>query len=1035
MAIKHYWDIESLENVFSLTIYEPEKPLLHVFYLIDDGIQSLDGFTPLSNDGIREAIAHNIFDQNKIFAKESDRNLNSIRFYNLQTAENIKILAKFIGFTPIGNVSNINTIPKIFRDFRPVCDTDINYRKDEDAYLCGYNSSNYDTTMISLFLYEAFYDDIISNDHIKTKDEEKEEEEDLITNPVAPTAKTMRVHNDRLFSKKFKDMMPRYLQHELDEKTSTYKYTGYKDPRSRIRSNMLRSGRHVDISSLNEKAVKIGLKKLLAMLGYQIKESDKLAKKTKINTFDEFLDLLAYNASDVIYLRKLADHKVYKSNFDLKHALLFEYPDIVYEKKENEYAPDIRPEKVRFDRLYVDSTSANFAEKTLCPYGHLDDCETISYMYPSEKVSKKLGIPRVNVLDELKNFMYENFPQEDVRAKFDEIYNYYKSIEGMNINDSIEYAEKYGKYIPELDCYELPDKLKPRKISDISVPNTNFFYHDANGKPTSCFVNFSIGGIHGQEFNKVLYDKVNESIDKEIDLLTGIQIQYEDATEFNKLRKIEIEGELVETKKFLTSKSTLKHADWKPLPKRKEAFRLNKNGVMSLEKIFNYASAGIMNHEDFKSYYPNLLRMLNAFWNEGLGYDRYGKFYELKEEYGKEAKRLKKLGLDATEILLKQLGVKLVLNSATGAADTETRYKEDGTPTKSKAIRMNNMITSMRIIGQLFSFRIGQAQTLKGALVPSTNTDGLYTVYDKDLNNKILEEEGKKIHIQIDPEELFLISKDTNNRCEFSSGDYETAELISAAGGQMGAYHGFNPQSQTDHPPVIDFMLVKYLKYQTMVRGDTKINLPFDESIAKYTMHLAAKHFKDARDFLCALQIILSSSVSSMRYVVTRSNSGAIGTLQHYNRAFPLRYETPETKHVENVVAKKITPAMKKKRMANNERIVQHDPTALSILREYGIEKEEIPSDSEAVFQKISKVDPSWNMLIKNEDIHELSEEEARELISKIDFDVYFKELEKVYEGSWRNLTEPKPKKTTKKLAKLEETIELDEEYDIDEEE
>ena len=1029
MITKHYWDIESLENVFSLTIYEPENTLLHVFYLVDDGIQSLDGFIPLSNDGIREAIANSIFDQNKIFAKESGRNLNCIRFYNLQNPKSVEFLAQTIGFVPIGNVSDITTIPEFFKAYRPICDTDTNYNKETDPYLCGYNSSNYDTTMISLFLYEAFYDNITSYDYETGKVTEE-------TPPSAPSAKTMRDHNDLLFSKKFKDMMPRFLQHRFDEKTRSYKSTGYKDIRSKIRSNMLRSGRHVDVSNLNEKAVKTGLKKLLAMLGYQIKESDKLAKKTKINTFDEFLDLLAYNASDVIYLRKLADHKVYASNFDLKHALLFEYPDVVYEKKENEYAPDIRPDKVRFDRLYVDSTSANFAEKTLCPYGHLDDCETISYMYPSEKVSKELGIPRVNVLDELQKFIYEKFPQEDVRTKFDEVYNYYKSIEGMNINDSIEYAEKYGKYIPELDYYELPDKLKPRKISEIPVPNTNFFYHDANGKPTSCFVNFSIGGIHGQEYNKILYDKVNETINKDIDLLTALQKQYGDATEFNKLRKIEIAGEIVETKKFLTSKSTLKHADWKPMPKRKEAFKPNKKGVMSLEKAFNYTSAGVMNHEDFKSYYPNLLRMLNAFWNEGLGYDRYGKFYDLKEYYGKEAKRLKKLGKEITEILLKQLGVKLVLNSATGAADTETRYREDGTPTKSKAIRMNNMITSMRIIGQLFSFRIGQAQTIEGALVPSTNTDGLYTIYDKDLNNKILEEEGKKIHIQIDPEELFLISKDTNNRCEFSSGDYETSELINAAGGQMGAYHGFNPQSQTDHSPIIDFMLVEYLKYQTMVRGDTKINLPFDENVARYALHLATKHFKDPRDFLCALQIILASSVGSMRYVITRSESGAIETIQHYNRAFPLRFKTSETKHVENVVAKKITPATKQKRMKDNERIVQHNPTALAILGEYGVEKDEIPFDSEAVFQKVSKVDPEWNMLIRNDDIHELTEEEARDLISKIDFDVYVKELEKVYEGSWRNLTEPKPKKTVKKSKKSEESVDMeDDDDDMDDEE
>ena len=221
-----------------------------------------------------------------------------------------------------------------------------------------------------------------------------------------------------------------------------------------------------------------------------------------------------------------------------------------------------------------------------------------------------------------------------------------------------------------------------------------------------------------------------------------------------------------------------------------------------------------------------------------------------------------------------------------------------------------------------------------------------------------------------------------------------------------------------------------------MVRGDTKINLPFDENVARYALHLATKHFKDPRDFLCALQIILASSVGSMRYVITRSESGAIETMQHYNRAFPLRFKTSETKHVENVVAKKITPATKQKRMKNNERIVQHNPTALAILGEYGVEKDEIPFDCEATFQKVSKVDPEWNMLIRNDDIHELTEEEARDLISKIDFYVYVKELEKVYEGSWRNLTEPKPKKVAKKSKKSEESVDVeDDEDDMDDEE
>ena len=50
-------------------------------------------------------------------------------------------------------------------------------------------------------------------------------------------------------------------------------------------------------------------------------------------------------------------------------------------------------------------------------------------------------------------------------------------------------------------------------------------------------------------------------------------------------------------------------------------------------------------------------------------------------------------------------GTKLILNSASGAADANFESN----------IRMNNKIISMRIIGQLFTWRIGQAQTLEGA--------------------------------------------------------------------------------------------------------------------------------------------------------------------------------------------------------------------------------------------------------------------------------------------------------------------------------
>ena len=57
---------------------------------------------------------------------------------------------------------------------------------------------------------------------------------------------------------------------------------------------------------------------------------------------------------------------------------------------------------------------------------------------------------------------------------------------------------------------------------------------------------------------------------------------------------------------------------------------------------------------------------------------------------------------------------------------------------------------------QLFTYRIGQAQTYKGAKVTSTNTDGLFTVLDADINNKILEQESADIHVEIEPEPTYL---------------------------------------------------------------------------------------------------------------------------------------------------------------------------------------------------------------------------------------------------------------------------------------
>lgn len=102
-----------------------------------------------------------------------------------------------------------------------------------------------------------------------------------------------------------------------------------------------------------------------------------------------------------------------------------------------------------------------------------------------------------------------------------------------------------------------------------------------------------------------------------------------------------------------------------------------------------------------------------------------------------------------------QEGYKLILNSASGILDGSFDTK----------CRANNKALAMRIIGQLFTFIIAQALALEGAKVPSSNTDGIYvTNIEESLNKEIIDRELSKLLVSIDPEPVFLVSKDTNNR-------------------------------------------------------------------------------------------------------------------------------------------------------------------------------------------------------------------------------------------------------------------------------
>lgn len=981
--LAHFYDIESLSNVFTLCNYKPEGPSVDVYYLCDDRQMTAD-------PQFEQLLLRRILEANKNFH-------GGIRCFDLHEEESNRHLARHFGLSN-SRLVNDPSLPSAYpAEFRPVCDTDPDYDEDKHPYLFGYNSYNYDTTMLAMYLYEVF----CVNDGAVS---------------FQPTcASLMRTYNNELFSARFKDTMPTRLTQTFNALTKSWSEPSYQDDRWKIRKCMLMTGRHLDVARLNEKQQHVGLKRLIGMMGGQILESDKLKQgQDHIDDVDQLLDLIAYNVSDCVNLKEYVfDNKVYQGQFSLKRGLLKTYPELVYDRKSDAYAPDIRPSKVRRDRLTIDSSAAQMATKSLCPYDHLTDIPVVSFMYPSERKAKELGIPRVNVLEEAKKFFYSKFHQPELRAQFDRIYNYYKAIEGKNFNNSQNYSDDYASATPW---------NPPENIFRFSKADTCMYYYNADGTPSSCFVTFSIGGIHGAEYNKALYEHDVAKYTEKKELMDKVKAIYPNPIDLKTAKTVTViatDGAELTYKaaQFLKSGSTKKAAAYKDL-KEPALFKLMDDGTTKLNPAYVFTSADPTNHEDFTSYYPNLLRMMSAFYNEGLGYDRYAEIFDNKQNYGflmkpKNAdltpeqalkyghlRELTGLNLDPLHIsdeeralyAVQREGTKLILNSASGAADAAFESN----------IRMNNQIISMRCIGQLFSWRIGQAQTLEGARITSTNTDGLFSVLAPEINNPVLEREAASINVEIEPEPTFLISKDSNNRIEM---DEETGRIQRASGGTLACRMGPDPQKSLAHPAIIDWALTEYLVIAATGYKGLSLSKPFDDDVGMNILKSAGNTFKDPAKLLNMFQNVIASSTGSISYhfATTDANPGNPIILQHYNRVFIMKDGYPGSVHLRTAVAKVVSAVTQAKRKREGERLRINDPLALQVLAANGVAPQDISSDKEAAVKKATNIETDWFMLVENRDLGLLDPAVQKDILDNLDYEKYLSLLRDGYESNWRN--------------------------------
>ena len=267
----NFYDIESLGNVFTLCNYKNKENHVDIYYLCDDphilAVPATSGPSTLY-----KKILNRIYEKNQNFN-------GSITLYDLRCEASNRHLAKTFGLSDAYNANNPYNKNSYPNEFRLVCDTDKDYDTDKHPYLMGYNSYNYDTTMLAMYLHEIY----------------PFEQQNASKVYFRPTkAYRMREYNDELFLPKFKNNMPSRLTQTFDPTTKTWSYPDYTDVRWQIRKNMLMSGRHLDVAKLNQAQRFVGLKRLLGLLGHQILESDKLGIGSNIiENQEQFLDLIA----------------------------------------------------------------------------------------------------------------------------------------------------------------------------------------------------------------------------------------------------------------------------------------------------------------------------------------------------------------------------------------------------------------------------------------------------------------------------------------------------------------------------------------------------------------------------------------------------------------------------------------------------------------------------------------------------------------------------------------------------------------------
>ena len=165
-------------------------------------------------------------------------------------------------------------------------------------------------------------------------------------------------------------------------------------------------------------------------------------------------------------------------------------------------------------------------------------------------------------------------------------------------------------------------------------------------------------------------------------------------------------------------------------------------------------------HVDWSSFYPVMASKLQMYKTSD-NVDRYTGIIEYRFDIKDRLPHRRDEWTEEHYLLQEeQMGLKFILNNATGAGNMHQKYA---------LLPIDNKTLSMRLIGNMHIWCLAQRMTQAGGFVVSTNTDGIYVAgLTLDQAQQVIDDYLSLYGMGVEPEIVDrFINRDTSNRIEY----------------------------------------------------------------------------------------------------------------------------------------------------------------------------------------------------------------------------------------------------------------------------